>query len=262
MVFFKFIIGAISIESRLFNYGEIDMSRLYHLNGGSLMGETPEWVEVTNENLARYQWAANPAGVILFKKDPENPQTWTRYCSGFLFGKEGCDSSQTFVTAGHCDPLKRCRRLADEYGVDRFAVEFDYHIGGQPKRYAVKDITSACHCEGTNESIDCASLKLSSSSASKRYGFFHAQRPCDGQKVVLAHHPEGTTKKISAGHIVDLDKKNGIFTHNADTQKGSSGCCVLSANSRKVIGVHVQGKSKERDYNLAVSIANCGLGVK
>ncbi len=189
----------------------------------------PLWEDVDQTTRAKYLDIADPVGLITFRG--------TSLCSGFLTG------SQTFMTAGHCDLMEMCRENYDEYGASHYRVVFGYdQVEGTkpaPRSYTVKEIKGFEKCD---DSHDVALFKLSSDAASKYFGRLDfQQRYTQEQDIVVAHHPEGQTKKLSFGKIVGFNPQRGLFAHTADTLGGSSGAPVVSDRSKKVVGLHVEG---------------------
>ena len=67
----------------------------------------------------------------------------------------------------------------------------------------------------------------------------------DKNNVFTIHHPLGEEAAVSSGQINGID---GIeFDHNISTEKGSSGCPIISLDSRLVIGVHKNTNDRKKN---------------
>lgn len=203
----------------------------------------PNWLDVNTTVRAKYSAITNPVAIIQLDSKP--------LCSGFLI------NNQTLMSAGHCDQMEVCRKDYDEYGADRYQIVFGYDQKENEKStarsYSVKEIKGFYKCDNKH---DVALFKLCSDAAYKKFGKLGLQEKYVlNQKIAVAHHPDGQTKKFSPGKVVASYPERGLFGHTADTQGGSSGAPVISLCSKKAIGVHVQGDSKE-NYALPVSVIN------
>ncbi len=193
----------------------------------------PFGANVSQKIHAKYSNITDPVGLI--QLDGES------LCTGFLVGQ------RNLMSAGHCDQMDKCRQQYEEYGADRYQVVFGYDQEEKdrpsPHAYSVKEIKGFYKC---NDSYDVASFKLSSDAAYKQFGKLQLQEPyIKKQKIMVPHHPNGQTKKLSAGNVVAYYPQVGLFGHTANTLPGSSGAPVVSENSGNVIGVHVSGGKKE-----------------
>jgi endonuclease G len=64
-----------------------------------------------------------------------------------------------------------------------------------------------------------------------------ARLPQEGDSIVVLGHPNGDWLTWSFGHITRIDRANGIFQHNANTDFGSSGSPVFTSDLQ-LIGLH------------------------
>ena len=62
------------------------------------------------------------------------------------------------------------------------------------------------------------------------------------EDIYIFHNPKGEDAVCSRGKIISIDDYN--FTHNAFTNKGSSGSAIILADTFKVIGIHCKKNIK------------------
>jgi hypothetical protein len=80
----------------------------------------------------------------------------------------------------------------------------------------------------------------------------------EDEPVFVFQHPGGDRMKWSAGRISHLDRANGVLTHTADTDRGSSGAPLLTADLH-LIGLHWGHHQGDNRGSLISSIvANLG----
>jgi len=75
-----------------------------------------------------------------------------------------------------------------------------------------------------------------------RFGFVEISKtaPLQNEMTAIIQHPLGNPKVIEAGKIFSI-KFDLLNYDDIDTQGGSSGAAVISANNNKIVGIHVLG---------------------
>ncbi len=208
-----------------------------------------------------YNWIINATGQLVELGERSEIR---RFCSGFNIGQG------YFLTAGHClSKHNVCYIISDEAkDVSNLRVTFDYEytyndilrqhiLPFNEKSYPVRVVDhGGCNIRAnfdfTETEIgappDYAVFQLDPQAIS-RYPSVTLTKdvPDKWQEVVVAHHPKGTAKKVSFGHV--QDSSLDVVDYTAFTLGGSSGSPVayddtLFQRRKEVFAVHVAGHVK------------------
>lgn len=210
--------------------------------GGSMLRGATPWIEATSPRAVDSRWLSAPTGQV--GTNDGVSEEW--FCSGFLSDK------RHFITAGHC-----VSGVCASFEEDKrnFRVRFGFEEDGEVREYALNKITEHGTCYGK----DYAVFEMSSGSAADRYGVPRLSIEAQvSNNIVVAHHPNGESKKVSYGKLVGASMDRGLFRHTANTLPGSSGAPLGRSCSETVVGIHIAGcgeiKDAPCDGNTAVSM--------
>jgi V8-like Glu-specific endopeptidase len=153
------------------------------------------------------------------------------------------------LTAGHCIPQEK--RISDECLAKvypKMTIRWNYRSG--TTEFAESNCLRIVSTE-LSSSHDFALLRVDNPpKASVRVEL--NERPDAGEQITVFAHPRKrplewsqfcTLAVLPKDHMTDLTPKDrkSIFAHQCDTEQGSSGAAIFSANSLKIIGVHHGG---------------------
>lgn len=212
----------------------------------------PNWVDSATQD-DYYREVIEPTGQIV---EWQNNHILFRYCSGGLI------SNDLFLTAGHC-VNSTIQAHHKQTGSVHISFDYQYPYAGQfngqgygqihEHVYPVVTLVEHGSIHGTDYAIYRLGTNPNEQLPGERYGYFNLtdRLPQVGDALVMAHHPKGQPKKISHGWAVSRPDNTGVFSHNMDSQGGSSGSPVVDDRTNALIGVHIAGSPM---VNFAVSI--------
>ena len=67
--------------------------------------------------------------------------------------------------------------------------------------------------------------------------------------IYLIHYPKGILS-VSYGILQNCDIDDEIIEHLCNTQAGSTGAPILNLNTNKVLGIHISGGPRQKNYNV------------
>ena len=193
-------------------------------------------------------------GIIVFKGVDSPP--WS--CSGFAISKS------LFLTNWHCGGIPA--NNSDQYWnskalLQNAVIDFSWHHGGDSQHLFERNQykISASNAGLTNpvhkdQFLDYAVLRIEpiNRSNSLRVATLSTdENPAGPIKII--HHPLGEKKRLTTNCRVDKSvagwkdsSKKTEFTHNCDTEGGSSGSPVFNSDN-KVVGLHHAGFSFDEE---------------
>jgi hypothetical protein len=215
--------------------------------------DDPGWSDLYSGNSSDKR-LGDSVGIIVFKGVDSPP--WS--CTGFAISKS------LFLTNWHCGgiPPANSAQYWNSAALLRNAViDFSWHHGGESQKIFERNQykISAANASTPNpvhqdQDLDYAVLRIEpiNRSNSLRVAKLSIAEEATGA-IKIIHHPLGEKKQLTTGCAVDESivgwrdvSKKTEFTHNCDTEGGSSGSPVFNA-SNKVVGLHHAGYSYDQD---------------
>ena len=209
--------------------------------------DDPGWSDLYTGNFSDKR-LGDSVGIIVFKGVDSPP--WS--CSGFAISKS------LFLTNWHCGGIPP--KASDQYWsskslLQNAVIDFSWHNGGvsqnlfERNQYKISASTvNARNPVHDDPLLDYAVLRIEpiNRSNSLRVAKLAVDDNIAGA-IKIIHHPLGEKKQITRNCMMDKSisgwkdsSKETEFTHNCDTEGGSSGSPVFNSSDR-VIGLHHAG---------------------
>lgn len=227
-----------------------DDSQPVELYDGKL-GVTKDFVSKFYGPVGQIQWRYDFGAKYKQPNNSAGNVAGVRWCTGALISKD------LFLTAGHCFdnsgsswdlPKINNQVIASSEIALLMRVNFNYQVNGQTKslRSDTIDYPILELKEYRNGGLDYAIIRLGKDKNNllpgDKFGFIGISTDAVADKSIagIIQHPMGKPKVIEAGPISFMDALQ-LGYNDIDTEGGSSGSPVISANLNKIIGVHVRG---------------------
>jgi hypothetical protein len=157
----------------------------------------------------------------------------TYLCTGCLLASTVPTSAQYFLTASHCVPNQTVAST----------IEFFWFYQTSSCGGAVPDLSAVPHTSGGADRLagstdsDFAFLRLKHPApGGVSFLAWSLDPPSQGETLTCIHHPDGSFKRISFGHLYDSDADFwAVQWFSGVTEGGSSGSPLLNA-SHQVVG--------------------------
>jgi V8-like Glu-specific endopeptidase len=201
----------------------------------SICGSTEDYIEVEDADAPYQEWAP-AAAMSVDNRGTSTPTDDDDWCSGALI------APNLFITANHC-----------ALSCSRTDVWFNYQLTGGVLDPTGVDAYSCIEDVDSNGRLTDFLIIRLEGSPGDLYGYFEmdVRAPVSGEDMVIIGHPGSTRpKKVSLGFTGSSG--TSWFYYQADTEGGSSGSPVLSADGL-YLGTHTNGgcngRDPERGYN-------------
>lgn len=177
-------------------------------------------------------------------------------CSGFLVGPD------LVLTAGHCiETDSECRGLKFVFD---YAKESRFHDATRVSKNNVYSCLKMIGRSFTKHDQDWALIKLDRAVTDRSpLEIERSSAPRVSTPLTIIGHPSGLPSKISRGGQIHTVSKHH-FVADLDSFGGNSGSAILNANTLKVEGILVRGRSDYKSVNgcLEVNVCEDGIGTK
>jgi len=178
------------------------------------------------------------------------------FCSGFLVGPD------LVLTAGHCvETETQCKDLKFIFD---FALPTKTHNSSRTSRDKIYSCANLVARDFTNKNQDWALIRLDRSVLDRRpLDVERRVSATKGSPLTIIGHPSGLPSKISRGGNVH-SVYDEYFVADLDSFGGNSGSAVLNANTLKVEGLLVRGRTDYKNVRGCLQANFCeeGIGTK
>jgi len=230
-----------------------------------------DWFEVLDENLkdaARATVGIVDKSVVQYKGDTVFLNTLSSnlcpnekfadqergpVCSGFLVGPD------LVLTAGHCVGSEReCKDYKFVFDYAKVRPGHDPSLIPKSKVYSCKTLIGQ---EFTRNDQDWALIRLDRPVTDRRP--LEIERSTEASlntPLTIIGHPSGLPSKIARGGKIHK-VENHHYVADLDSFGGNSGSAVLNANSLKVEGILVRGRTDYKQVGGCLSVNICEEGI-